>query len=117
MEHMLDTITKKKASTELHRRLGIKSASVSWTTYCPNQMDLLPEYGFTISWKSSWSGRGTEKSMALQMTEDPLQQVHCAYKNHSSELLSRQCVPDFSRGASLTPIDLTVPYCWPSFTV
>ena len=110
LQHMLNKVSKTIANTELHRRLGVKSASVSWTTYCSEQMDVLPEFGFTIQWKSSWS----PKTDAIQAMEDPSQQVHCVQKNHSSKLLTRQCVPDFTRGAALTPVDLMVPFFFSS---
>ena len=97
IEYTLNNISQHIA----HTQWGVKSVSVSWATYCPRETLVLPT-GLTMTWKSSWSH--TPAVMDKQ-------NIHCLYKNNSGKPLTgltRQCLHDFTRGATRIPLDFTV---------
>lgn len=104
MYHILNVISEKVGNNlQLRSRLEVEKMSVQWATYCPREnvtisVPTSPEE-FQSFWPSSWLNPVVHPASG---------KILCAYGDNRAEPLTRQCLPEFSLGASLTPLDVQV---------
>lgn len=106
MYHCLDVISEKVGSSlQLRSLLQVEKISVQWATYCARENVTVSASNspkeFQSFWPSSWP------TSVLNPTSG---NILCVYEDNRAELLTRQCLPDFSLGASLTPVNAEVSY-------
>ncbi|KAK4020543.1 hypothetical protein OUZ56_002508 [Daphnia magna] len=99
--HCLDVISEKVGSSlQLRSLLQVEKISVQWATYCARENVTVSASNspkeFQSFWPSSWP------TSVLNPTSG---NILCVYEDNRAELLTRQCLPDFSLGASLTPVN------------
>ena len=102
----MDVISDKVNNNQQLRSVsGAEKISLKWTTYCPKQNETIaiPNSSeiFQTFWPPSW----------ITPNLHPISEKWlCIQDNNRAEPLIRQCLPDLSKGASLTPLNLKV-YC------
>lgn len=95
------------SSPKLHRLWGFEWADVTWANYCPartEQSPLLSEiHPHPLAWPASWSD---SDSIIFPLEEV---KILCIHRDNRAEVpLGRKCLPDFVRGAELTPLNFMV---------
>ena len=103
--HVMDVIRERvNNNQQLLYLSGAEKISVKWTTYCPKHNETITNPNtfsqvFEIFWPPSWI------TPIFHPISDKLL---CIQDDNKAELLTRQCLPEFSQGASLTPLNVQV---------
>jgi hypothetical protein len=100
----MDVVSEKvNNSLQLLQLSGAEKIIVKWTTYCPKQNETITisttSEMFRIFWPPSWIS-----PIVHPINENLL----CVDDLNRAEPLTRQCIPEFSQGASLTPFNVEV---------
>ncbi|XP_057371180.1 uncharacterized protein LOC130692123 [Daphnia carinata] len=98
--HCLDVISEKVGnSSQLRSQLQVENITVQWATYCPREKVTIsaPNTSNELFWPPSWPAPVFHPISGKTL---------CVYENNRAELLTRQCLPEFSQGASLTSLNV-----------
>lgn len=104
LHHLMDEITRAVNVPQRLRTSGLESVRITWANYCPRQKEIPPEslrlLDQDLHWRATWSD--------LSATILPLEGHFCIRRDNGAELLGRQCLPDFTKGAEFTPLSFQV---------